>query len=47
MTVKEYVKLAKEELYRFEATWNRHDDWPKDLPEEEWREQELVSRLFD
>lgn len=50
MTLEEYVKRAKMELDEFEAQWKQdHSRDPKNFPmelqEDEWKEQELAVRF--
>lgn len=50
MNVSQYVELAKKELDDFEKMWNdgiqkAPNDWPKELNEEEWGDQEIATRF--
>jgi len=48
MTVSEYVQMAKKELDEFEAKWiigEENDNWPHDLDEGEWCDQEMAVRF--
>ena len=50
MHLKEYVEKAKEELDKFEQMWleghaSDPDNWPLDIGEGEWNEQEKSVRF--
>jgi len=50
MTLDEYIKQATDELLNFKTMWEENNkenpkQWPMEMGEEDWGEQELGSRF--
>lgn len=49
MNVSEYVEVRKKELDQFESFWEKRqgaEDWPEQMEDEEWFEQEIAFQSY-